>query len=480
MIEDEIVDFYNRFPYEHGMYPYTVFNHIETATFYADATLRDLIPLQKEYNEARTDISESARRSGRPQLLAPKGSITPSKVTNEPGLVIEFLPGGPPPQWAPPPPLPTYVTEIPDRVLADMEDLSGQHEVTQGQAPPGVTAGTALSYLGERDSAFLTPQYMSIEDGYANIAKQTLELFVQYVDVPRAIKTVGPDETFDIFLLKGADVKHGTDVRVERGSAVGESKAAQDARLFDMWSLGIISDPNQMLALLEIGGSKHLLDLLDVARKKAQRENARMKSLQPQQIAENKMKYQLVQQAMGQAAQIAQQMTDQIMGPAPAQPTLPGMEAPGGQTPPENEGGPPPMGAQPPMGGPQLGFGGSESAAMQTQAMMPPLEPPVVKVDDFDLHDIHIEEHNKFRMGQDYEMLPDLIKEQFELHVKAHVQMMVVKNMTSFMDMYPGNGQGGAPPAGPGGGAPPQGGAEMSQNGQVPGRPEAGGGEPNG
>ncbi len=440
MVEDKVVMLYDHYPYDHGQFPFTVFGHIETSTFYADATLRDLIPLQKEYNESRTDISESARRAGRPQLLAPKGSIVPSKITNEPGLVIEYLPGGPPPQWAPPPPLPEYVVTIPDRVLADMEDLSGQHEVTRGETPPGVTAGTALSYLGERDSAYLTPQYMNIEDGYARIAKQTLQLFVQYVDVPRAIKTVGADQTYDVFMLKGADIQHGTDVRVERGSAVGESKAAKDARIMDLWSLGIITDPNQVLQLIELGGSQRILDLLDVARKKAARENSKMKSLDPAMIEQAEQQYAMMQQAMAAAGAVD-----------PMQPQLDGM---------------------PPVDGAEA----SESAVIQTEKLQgPPAPPPLVGVDDFDLHDIHIEEHNKFRMGQEYEMLPEPIKREFDKHVKAHEEMMVRLQMTSFMDMYPGAApEGGAE----GSGEPePQGGAEMADNGQVPGPPEPEGGD---
>jgi hypothetical protein len=106
MVEDKVVAMHEEFPYQHGEYPFTVFSHVDTSTFYADSPLRDIIPLQKEYNDARTDISEAARRSGRPQVLAAKGSVTPSKITNEPGLIIEYTPGGPPPQWAPPPPLP--------------------------------------------------------------------------------------------------------------------------------------------------------------------------------------------------------------------------------------------------------------------------------------------------------------------------------------------------------------------------------------
>lgn len=450
MVEDTIVMMTDRFPYEHGQFPFTVFSHIETSTFYADSTLRDLIPLQKEYNEARTDISEASRRAGRPQLLAPKGSIVASKITNEPGLVIEFLPGGPPPQWAPPPPLPEYVVQIPDRVLADMEDLSGQHEVTQGQAPAGVTAGTAINYLGERDSAYLTAQYMNIEDGYAKVAKQTLQLFVQYVDVPRSIKTIGADQTYDMLQLKGSDIKNGTDVRVERGSAVGESKAASDARLMDMWNLGIITDPNQMLSLLEIGGSQRILDLLDVARKKAQRENSKMANLKPEQLQQYLMQEQMREQA--------QATLDAIMPPAPVGPEM----GPVDPMAPPAEPGMAPEGGMEGMGAP-----------MAPPMQLPPT-PAIVGVDDFDIHNIHIEEHNKFRMGQQYEMLPDEIKQQFEAHVAEHEALMQQQQLETYLSAMPPAGAG-APVE-----EPPTGGDQMAGNGSVPAPETSMGGELNG
>ncbi len=453
MVEDTIVSFHEEFPYDHGQYPYTIFSHIPTATFYADSPLVDIIPLQREYNDYRTDIAEAARRSGRPQLLAPKGSIVPSKITNEPGLVIEYRPGGPPPQWAPPPPLPEYVVQLPDIVLRDIEDVGGQHEVSRGSAPPGVTAGTAITYLGEKDSAYLTPEFQNIEDGYAKIAKQTLQLFVQYVDAPRKIKTIGEDMSYDVTLLSGADIKNGTDVRVERGSAVGQSKAASDARLMDMWSLGIIQDPNIMMRLLEVGGSKKALDILNVAERKAQRENQKMKTLTPEIIKQHEDGY---NQIMMQAMQA---------GIDPATIDSPDIATPGESA----------------------GTGTANPAALGAPPSIPPA-PPVVPVDDFDIHEIHLDAHNKFRMGQEYEMLPPEVKAEFDKHCKQHEWMMMQKQMTDFLRMLPTDGSEGSgsdpanmdvPISSPLDAAQnpqsAQGGATMSGNGQVP--EQVGGGE---
>lgn len=405
-------------PYNHGQYPFTKFEHIPTSTFYADSPLVDLNSLQREYNTLRSQISDAGNRMAKPQLIAAKGSIVASKITNEPGLVIEYKAGFPAPQPMQLSPLPQYYVEQQDRVLADMEDIGGQHDVSRGNAPAGVTAGTAISFLQEADNSYRTPQFQNIEDGYSRIAQQTIENFVQFVDIKRKIKTIGADGSFDTLLLNGADLKNGTDIRIQPGTSIGVSKAAQDARVMDMFGMGII-DQTTALRLLEIGGAQKILDVLQVAERKAQRENMKMKMLTPQQLSE----YQTAVQEHDMQQQMAMQQIQ--IDPMTGQPNIPpGMEE-----------------------------------------IMKPF-PPIVDVDDFDVHEKHIEVHNTFRMSQEYEILPEEIKAQFDMHVKKHEELLMQKQMAGFLDQIPVEGQM------PAEGAPTDGeqgpGATMSGNGQVP------------
>jgi len=325
----------------------------------------------------------------KPQLIAAKGSIVASKITNEPGLVIEYKAGFPAPQPMQLSPLPQYYVDQQDRVLADMEDIGGQHDVSRGNAPAGVTAGTAISFLQEADNSYRTPQFQNIEDGYSRIAQQAIENFVQFVDLKRKIKTIGADGSFDTLLLNGADLKNGTDIRIQPGSSIGVSKAAQDARVMDMFGMGII-DQTTALRLLEIGGAQKILDVLQVAERKAQRENIKMKMLSPQEL------------------QQAQQMFDMQL----------------------------------------------QQAQMQNPAMgmdqMPPMEmPPLIPADDFDIHEKHIEVHNTFRMSQEYEILSPELKSQFEKHIQMHEQFLQQQQMQQMM-VQAQMGEPTAPAEGPG------------------------------
>src|SRR5690606_10821775 len=207
IVNDEIVSISrDGLPYMHGEYPYTKFEHVPTSKFYADSVIVDVISLQKDYNEVRAQIADARNKMGYPQLLAAKGSISPEKITNESGLVIQYRPGLPAPVPMQLAQLPAHIIQEQDRILLDIEDITGQHQVSKGNTPPGVTAATAISFLQERDDSYLVHTYQSIEQGFEKIAGQALQLAVQYWDDQRLVKTAGEDGSFDVLLLSGADL----------------------------------------------------------------------------------------------------------------------------------------------------------------------------------------------------------------------------------------------------------------------------------
>lgn len=512
-IDDKIVRFYgDGFPYDHGQFPFTKFEHIPSATFYADSPLVDMIPLQQDYNRISSQILESAIRMGRPQLLIQKGSVATSKVTNEIGSMIEYRAGAPAPTPLTPAQVPDFVLGQRDALLSDIEDITGQHDVTRGQAPTGVTAGTAISYLQEKDNQFLTPEYVSIEDGYERLASQSIQNFVQYVDLPRKIKTIGADQAFDTIMLEGADLRGGTDVRVEPGSSVGTSQAAKRAQIMEMWGQGLITDPNMALAMMEVGGEQRALDILNAAERKAKRENMKMKLLNPQDV----QSYMAQQQMQQQMQQQLMDMQQALAGPpAPDPMAQAGPPAPGGPPmapaapqglPTDPLAGPPPgpdpmaqgagispvdsqmsndpTAAQPPGAPPEQGglpgdtadpFGGSGIP------LGPPPIPPMIPVDDFDVHPQHILTHNIFRMSQEYEMLDPAVKEQFDMHVKIHMEKAMQGQLQQFFGQIPGDG---SVPPGPGDAAAQSANpnATLAGNGAAPAAPTdpTQGGQPNG
>lgn len=368
VVGDQIVQQFEGWPYEHGEFPFAKLDHIPTGKFYTDSTIVDLIPLQREYNRTHSQIIEAKNRMAKPQWVAPSGSVDPKKMTSEPGQVILYQAGFAEPKQVALSPLPAYVMDELTRITSDMDDISGQHEVSKGSVPPGVTAATAISYLQEQDDSKLSHTVESLEAGIEKIGSQCLSLAVQYWDAPRLIKIAGSDESFDTVLLKASDIGDNTDLRIEAGSSLSISKAAKQATIMDLMKMQFI-DPQKGLELMEIGGAAKLYEEIQVDRRQAQRENVKMQKMDPavlQQIA------QMAEQA---------QMTD----PQTGQPIEP---------------------------------------------------PPIVPVNTWDNHQIHIDVHNRFRKGQAFDMLDPSVKALYEQHVQMHLGVM-----TQMAQVDPNTGQ---------------------------------------
>lgn len=360
VINRQVVSMYpDGIPYSHGLYPFTKFEHIPTGKFYPDSVITDITPLQREYNRGRSQVIENKNRMAKLNYVYAAGSIDPSKITTEPGQAIPYKLGMPPPQQMPLQPLPAYVMQDLDRTLMDLEDITGQHQVSKGGVPPGVTAATAISYLQERDDSLLNHTYTSIEQGMEDVAKKTLSLVVQYWDIPRMVRVTGATGAFDSFMLSGAKLQNGTDIRMEGGSSLPTSKAARQAFIMDLMKMGFIS-PQDGLKILDIGGVQKLYETLKVDESQAQRENIKLKRLTPEEIQGQQEQFQMMQQQ-------------------------------------------------------------GDPSTLDTQTGQPLQPPPPVAVNTWDNHDVHIRIHNNYRKTQAFELLSEEVKAAFEQHVQAHM-----------------------------------------------------------
>jgi len=400
IVDTEIVQLAEQgIPYAHGQYPFAHTYGIATGKFYRRSVIKSLIPIQREYNRLRSQIIQAKNMMAKPQMMYVEGSVEPRKITAKAGVWIPVRPGFAMPTPVPIQPLPSYVVNEVQQLQSDFEDLSGQHQVSRGESG-GVTAATAINYLQERDDAYLTTVFSSIEAAVEKVAKQSLSLFVQYVDQPRIIKITGDDGSFDALVVSGADVASGTDIRIESGSALPTSKSARQALITDWMKMGFIS-PQDGLAILDMGMLKKYYNLIKMDENQASRENLMMKRLDQMSIQQHQMQWE-----QGAAA-------------GQLDKTVPGQVDANGQ----------------PIG---LAI------------------PPVVPVHEYDNHAVHIEVHNRFRKSQAFDGLPDSVKAEFQKHVSMHEAALQAK-LAQQMMLSQGAPDQGAPAPAPGvPGAPTQ------------------------
>lgn len=415
-------------PYDHGKFPFVKIDNVPSGSYFSTSTIEDLIPIQKEINRSRSQTVENRNATAKAGYFVQEGSIDINRWTSKPGQLIPIKPGFKEPVPIPVPPMPAYISEERQEMLRDWEDMSGQHQVSKGGAPSGVTAATAINFLQERDDSFMATVFDSIEEATEEAASQSLQLAVQYWDEQRMIKATGMDQSFSVLYLKGSDLKNGTDIRIDQGTALPTSQAAMRAFVTDLMNRGMIP-ADKGLEMLDLPNMRSYYQLVKIDENQAKRENMKMANLPEEEV----------QAAMDQATQLKQQFLDQHMV--------------------------------------------DENTARQdpvTSQLLDKFDRPLLPVNDFDNDDAHIFAHQNFQKSQRYENLPQVIKDQFEKHVQGHKDKQASAQLTQLMQGgMAGAGAGEMGPGGPGGGPPakgPNGGPNVQGNNQF----DSAGGPPSG
>jgi hypothetical protein len=243
----------------------------------------DLIPLQDQRNQSEAMMILSERRMANPVWLLPK-SIVDRKPSGEPGEVVwyqHFSAGG---QGRP---------AIPQRVEgitpsdyfryrlaeldAQMESVAGSFGVAHGEAPPGVTAASALALLGERQNRAVSPQVSNWEIGYERIAWQQMMIFRAFAVDERVRVRKGDNSRWQVEKWSNSNLTGAIDARVEFGSANPKSAAQQRAQIEGLTTMGFINpmDPEQSRKVLQRFGESDMYSHVNLDIQDAQKENER-------------------------------------------------------------------------------------------------------------------------------------------------------------------------------------------------------------
>jgi len=267
------------FPYEHGQYPFAKIDHIQTGRFYAESSIKDLIPVQKEYNRSRSQAIEARNLTSKPQWKVPMGSVDVKKLTAQPGLVVEYTPGFDPPERIIPPELPAYFMQDQQANLNDMDYISNQFEVTQGRTPPGVEAASAIAYLQEENDSILLDTISSLEECVERVGYQAIMLAKQFWSEEKLVQVMSGNQVYEVMQFKQGSLPDQVDFRVEHGSMAPRSRAAKQAFILELIDKQLIP-PMEGLKYLEMSETARLYDELSIDTRQADRENFKMKNVQ--------------------------------------------------------------------------------------------------------------------------------------------------------------------------------------------------------
>lgn len=239
------------YPFEHNKFPFDKISHIPSGTFYGGSVIDDVIPLQKEYNRARSQITEAKNKTAKPQMAYQKGSIEPNKMTSEPGLLIAVNPGFEYPHYMIPGEYPSYAIMDQDRIVGDINEVTSQGEISRGTTPPGVEAASAIAYLQEQNDDILYWTIAQIEDAVASVGRKTLSLVQQFWDESKIVNIVSKNNSYETMIFKASDINGNVDLRVEAQSMAPRSRAAKQAFITGLMKDGLLP-PEKGLRYLQM------------------------------------------------------------------------------------------------------------------------------------------------------------------------------------------------------------------------------------
>lgn len=266
--------------------PFVKFDAIPVAgRFWPTSIVEQLRGPQAELNKLKSQIIENAQRIGNPAIL--KSRFANTQVQGLPGEIIEFDDStqNAAPSYLAPPNMPNYVIEQVTRIEQAMQEISGQHEVSNAQVPPGVKAASAINLLQEADDTRLGPGIYSMEEALGEAGTMLLKIIAEYWTDERTVMIAGENHAVDVMSFKGAALKGNTHVEVQAGSAFPQSKAAKQAAIQDVLALAFQYEgqqpmnPRQLSRVMKdlgAGGLEKLFGDLSVDESQINRENQEM------------------------------------------------------------------------------------------------------------------------------------------------------------------------------------------------------------
>lgn len=370
-----------------GENPYIFFPAIPVpGAAVATGIVTDMTTPQKSYNIKRTAEAKILEEMGNPVWLKPEGSVDDEDLVNEVGAIIPYTPlNGMKPERAQGSTVDTGWQNAMERDEADIEDISGAHEISQGATPKGNNTLGGLQLQVEQDETKLALLVQSYEDGIKIWGEKVLRLIKNHFPEEQQLSIVGENGQIEAFTFSGADLSGSEVVDVVPGSSMPTLKAVQDEKIMAMWGAGMFNDPTsglpdarKVVRMLGESIAVEYFDDTEQDRNKALMENREfLKTFDDEQSVILLMQYQKdLQGYQGVARKAAAQGID------------------------------------------------------ISQSIPPPTVPvklPIVR--DFYDHETHIQVHNRFRKTQEYDELPQELQMLVDQHVAEHEQALMAPQM---------------------------------------------------
>jgi DNA-directed RNA polymerase subunit RPC12/RpoP len=257
--------------------------HLVPGRLWGKTSIDDLITLQVFRNMLEAVLRLTAQRTGNPMWLLPRGCAV-DVLTGEPGQTVSYNPqsvGGT--NFAKPERVPADLSNVGPLIMLiskiddAMERISGTFFLQGGDAPPGVTAASALAYLGEKGQQSLSTLRTGWAQGWAEFDKMALEIARSNWDDNRMRAVSGKNRKWQVEQFSKADIQGAVNMIVDWNALAPKSNATERATIGQLVQLGMVNpqDPETQIAVLKKFGMLDLKGSFDIDIQDAAKEEDR-------------------------------------------------------------------------------------------------------------------------------------------------------------------------------------------------------------
>lgn len=234
-------------------HPYTVFGYEPyLGRFWYKSLWEQLVPLQCRLNEINGAIVKNAKTVAKSKWTILEGTIAEGSLNGSEDKPLYYkrdpVVGAVSPQLQSGTPLPTQFFNERQILIDQMARIAGSNMILGGNAPTGITAGSALNLLLENSTSQFGPLINGWEKFIEKGQTAKLVLFQQFCREPRddiygfLSKKNKELTNLDVDSFCGETIEDNLTIEVEAGSSIPKSNAARQSQIMELAKMGVLGD----------------------------------------------------------------------------------------------------------------------------------------------------------------------------------------------------------------------------------------------
>lgn len=189
--------------WDHASHPYVRYVMQDLGEFWGMSLVEHLAHPQESLNRLLASLQGNAELIGNPVWVEDtRAHIGRAKITNKPGQRLYKTPGAEV-GWQPPPQMPSFMFQLVQFWIGEMERISGLSAIVRGATPTHRAAQGVLDQVQEAAFVRVRAALRNLERSLRGVGNLLASLVVENYTTPRIVAIAGPQSEQTSMALKG-------------------------------------------------------------------------------------------------------------------------------------------------------------------------------------------------------------------------------------------------------------------------------------